>query len=394
MKKRFIFIAVAIVLIAVFLFMLVNHKPKSDNGDLDSNQYNLSDNQLGNQNNQGPENAGSRENEDENCNVSFSEYLIDPKYVQKVGQVGVVHGSGQYIVERSYISIKQEFKEQNIPIYAPGDMKFIAGARYKVSPDPNYLTDYVVKFDAGCKTEILLGHLKEVVNSIGDQLIGTKNTSAEDYVNPVEFKAGELIGYYYQQSQNGVSGFDFVVRDRKIINQFINQERYSDGRADNLISGVCPYDYFVQEKKQAYYNLLGGAGGTVFKVKDCGTSSRDKAGTISGMWFLDKEIVGWIYQSYKDGDYGSPLSISGDEERINIGNLGNQNVQWVYADNPTYKLPTDITSEHCYQFYPNLNTPSGYVYLKVIDERTMDAYYSLDGKCPSSMPSGGKRYYK
>ena len=330
----------------------------------------------------------------DNCNVSFTEFLIDPQYVQKVGQVGVVHGSGQYIVERSYISIKQEFHEQNIPLYAPGDMTFVAGARYKISKDLNYLTDYVVKFDAGCNTEVVLGHLKGVVDTIGDQLIETKDTSAEDYVKPVKFKAGDLIGYYYQQSQNGVGGFDFIVRDRKVINQFIHQERYEDRRADNLISGVCPYDYFVEEKKQAYYNLLGGMGGTVFKVKDCGTSSRDQAGTISGMWFLDKEIVGWIYESYKDGEYGSPLSIAGDEERINIGNLGNMNVNWIYSNTPTYKLPTDITNEHCYQFYLNFNTPNGYAYFKLIDERTMDVYYSYDGLSPSNFPQGGKRYYK
>lgn len=390
--KKSMFIFILIVIIGIILLLVLNNEPRS------RTDFEYDQGMRGNENRGVQQERERNENimmpEDENCNVLFTEYLIDPKYVQKVGQVGVVHGSGQYIVERSYISIKQDFQEQSIPIYAPGDITFIAGARYKISQDPKYMTDYVLKFDAGCKTEMVLGHLKDVVDSIGNQLIGTKNTSSEDYVDPVKFKAGELIGYYYQQSQNGVGGFDFILRDRKIINKFIHQERYEGGRADNLISGVCPYDYFVEEKKQAYYNLLGGSGGSVFKAKDCGTSSRDKAGTISGMWFLDKEIVGWIYESYKDGDYGSPLSISGDEERINIGNLGNINVHWVYANTPTYKLPTEITTEHCYQFYLNFNTPSGYAYFKVIDERTIDVYYSASGTCPSSFPQGGKRYYK
>ena len=387
MQKRIWFIVILAILAVAAIFIL-NHEPNYNQEGFSPTEQENYDNSLV----QNP----SEQNNNEDCQVQFSEYLIDPKYIQKVGQVGVVHGGGKSIVERSYISINQEFHEQDIPIYAPTGMKLIGGAKYKISQNPEYLPDYVLKFDAGCGVEFLLGHLKGVIDEIEGSLKPLKTTSAEDEIRPsIQFKAGDLIGYYNQQNiDGGVGGFDFVVRDRKVINQFINQERYEDRRADNLISGVCPYDYFVEGKKEAYYNLLGSAGGQIFEVKDCGTASRDKAGTISGMWFLSKEITGPIYEDYNEGDYGSPLSIMGDEEAVSIGNIGTTSALYrIYSNNPTYKLPTQVTDEHCYQIQFG-STGQGYVYFKLIDESTADVYYNPSGNCPSSMPQGGKRYHK
>src|SRR3989344_315002 len=55
--------------------------------------------------------------------------------------------------------------EKQILIYSPTDMTLISGAHYKDSNDQNYMADYVLKFDAGCNVEVLLGHLKGVVDS-------------------------------------------------------------------------------------------------------------------------------------------------------------------------------------------------------------------------------------
>src|SRR3989344_4163655 len=333
---------------------------------------------------------------DKNCPVVLTEYLVDPRQVQKVGQVGVVHGSGKSIVERSYISIKPEFYEQKILLYAPTDMTLISGAHYNnPSAGQNTMPDYVLKFDAGCGVEILLGHMKGVIPEIAAKLTPLKQDSREDEIRPgIEFKAGDKIGYYFQENKEGaVAGFDFIVRDSSVTNQFINQERYSDDRARNLIHGVCPYDYYTPEKKQDYYNLFGGSGGKLFEVKDCGASSRDKKGTISGMWFLDKEIVGEIYDNYKDGEYGSPISLVGDEEAVTFGNIGQSPTLKVYANEPTYKLPIQITTEHCYNFGAN-SRGSGFAYFKIINDETMDVYYSSSGNCPSTIPQNPKRYYK
>ena len=112
------------------------------------------------------------------------------------------------------------------------------------------------------------------------------------------------------------------------------------------------------------------------------------------MWFLDKEVKASIYDSYKEGDYGSPVSVVGDEESITIGHLGQSVMTRIYSNNPTYKLPTEITNEHCYQIQENSNA-NGYIYFKVIDNLNTEIYYSPTGNCPQSFPSSGsKTYYK
>lgn len=330
------------------------------------------------------------------CPVIFTEYLVDPTLVQKVGQVGVLHGSGDYLVERSYISVKPNLIDEKIPLYAPADMMLTWGSHYKMSgAGADYLAEYALRFDAGCGIEVSLGHVKEVVEPIARQLPQVKPDSRETKLQPIRFKAGDLIGYYIQQ-KNGVAGFDFIVRDEHVTATFINQERYANDRARNLIHGVCPYDFYRGEKRDAYYGLLGGAGGTIFQTKDCGSASRDVAGTISGMWFLDKEIVGSIYDTYSDGDYASPITLVGDEEKIAIGNVGSDGKMWVDAKtNPTYMLPTSVRDEHCYQGYINPSMPRGYAYFRRIDDVTMDLYYSRSGTCPKHFPEGkGRRYFK
>ena len=385
MKKLAVVAMIVVAILGIFIFLFLNHEPRP------SANY-TNDEQLINE----YEEQGIIKSGNENCDLKFTEYLVDPKYVQKVGQVGVVHGGGKSIVERSYISIKPEFSEQKIPLYAPTDMVLVSGAHYNnPSAGQDTLPDYVLKFDAGCGIVVLLGHMKGVVPEIESKLTPLKQDSREDEIRPgIEFKAGEQLGYYFQENKEGaVSGFDFIVRDPRFTNQFINQERYSDDRARNLIHGVCPYDYYTPDKKQVYYNLLGGPGGKIFDIKDCGTSSRDKAGTISGMWFLDKEIVGEIYNDRKEGEYASPISLVGDEEAVTFGNLGQSATLRVYASEPTYKLPIEITTEHCYNFGVN-SGGSGYAYFKIINDETMDVYYSPSGNCPSTIPENSRRYYK
>ncbi len=95
-----------------------------------------------------------------------------------------------------------------------------------------------------------------------------------------------------------------------------------------------------------------------------------------------------------DGDYGSTLPIVGNKERVTVGKLGDTSNNWIHNHNPTYKLPQDITDEHCYEFdrdHPDETT--GWLYLKVEGD-VMDAVYSRQGKCPDSFPDGGKRYMR
>ncbi len=394
MKKWVIIVSLSVIVLVIAGFFFINHDwgDYSEEGQLsDEERLNSEEgNSILGEDGRNQANYGNEANG--NCPVVFTEYFINPEHVQKVGQIGVVHGSGKYIVERSYISINKEFWNEKIALYAPVDMVLRSGSRYNINND-KYLDDYALKFDAGCGIEVMFGHMKEVVPAIDEQLPVAKQDSRDEMLKPVNFKAGELIGYYVQQEGEGaVAGFDFITRDAGFENTFINQERYQDRSSRNLLHGVCPYDFYTGEKKEAYYNLFGSAGGVLFEKKECGSSSRDVPGSISGMWFLEKEVKGYPFEEegYKDGDYGSTLPISGDEAQITIGNLGQSNAVVVYSNSSTFKLPEEVMDEHCYQFQG-----AGYAFFKVIDEISMDVYYSASGSCPAEFPSSGaKRYWK
>lgn len=330
----------------------------------------------------------NEETEDCSSDIIFTHYLVDPKFVYSVSQIGSVGGANSEIIGRSYIAVKDEFTNQKVPIYAPTDMT-LAYASYYSSPNhiEGLLPDYGLAFEIKCGKRMSLAHVKEVIPQIKDKLPTTpQNKSAYNYPINIEFKAGDLIGYYIKGP--GSVAFDFIVDDSKIKNKFANQERYEAGHGHNTLHSICPYDLYSGEMKEAYYNLLPGI--------ECGTMERDKIGTIAGQWFLNLDPNTGMGDYKKDGDYGNPLPIAMTPERISIGHVGTDNIIWIYPNNPTHKDPKEIMTEYCYQNYPTTpDNAQGYVYFKIVDNMTMDVYYSEIGNCPSSFPTTGvKRYYR
>ncbi|MBI5223993.1 hypothetical protein HY990_06250 [Candidatus Micrarchaeota archaeon] len=324
-------------------------------------------------------------------NPVFTHHLLDPTHIKQVGQIGTVHGSGQTTEGRSYIYLKDQIKKT--AIYAPTNMTFTRGAYYKVPPIVKGLgepiPDYALYFDAGCGVEIHLGHLKEVIPEIARQFSEPKFDSRTEQLTPVKFKAGDLIGYFVTGA--GVASFDFMIHDSSVVNKFANQARHEYG-SSNLIHAVCPYDFYPPQMKKIYYDLIGGIGS-----KDCGPVSRDFSGTISGLWFLDKEVRASIYDYRQEGVYGNVLPIVGDVDRIIIGKIADRTTTPIYPNNPTYKDPKEIHSEHCYQIYQtyDLSTKNGYVFFKLVDDRTLSVFYGASGECPLSFPrTGGQIYYR
>lgn len=331
----------------------------------------------------------------EDCsNLYFTHYLVDPKFVKSFTPIGGVVGGNTELGGRSYVNIKDEFFSEKIPLYSPTYMKIRTMAYYTDPAIPAELIesaskDYAMTFDAGCGVSITLAHVKELVPSLKEisPPLNTQ-TSAQYEVKQIPVKAGNLIGYYLKKGSYGAGSFDFVMNDRRVINKFANQKRYESGSKAYNYHSVCPYNYYQGEMKTAYYALL--------PEKDCGTMERDKVGTISGQWFLDPDPTTGVGPVRKEGNYGHPLPIVKGHDRITIGNIGSNNVVWIYPNNPTYKDPMEVISEHCYQNYPmTSDAPQGYVYFKIVDDMTMDVYYSETGSCPSSFPTtGAKRYYR
>jgi hypothetical protein len=323
----------------------------------------------------------------------FTHYLFDPKYAKSVSPIGVVGGGNTEMVGRSYVATKDEFIDEKIPIYASTDMRILRMSYYTDQAIPalqrgSFTNDYAMTFDADCGVTVTLAHLKELAPPLKEISPPLSTSSAQHGVKQISLKAGDLIGYSLKRGTYGAGGFDFVMNDQRVINQFVNQKRYESGSKAYNLNSVCPYDYFQGEMKQAYYNLL--------PEKNCGTMEHDKVGTISGQWFLNPDpltgIGGAIFG--RTATYGNPLPIVKGSDRITIGNIGSDNVVWIYPNNPTYKDPEVITSEHCYQNYPmNPDMPQGYLYFKIISNTSMKVFYSATGTCPAVFSETGAEVY-
>lgn len=326
----------------------------------------------------------------------FTKYFVDPIHVQKIGQIGTLHGSGQFTVGRSYISLKEN--ADKVPIYAPADMVLTRGSYYKVpAPGGQYLgepiPDYALYFDAGCGVEIHLGHLKQTVPEISEQFSTPKADSRTEELRPVKFKAGDLVGYFINNA--GVAAFDFMIHDTSVTNQFANNERQEYGQSDNLLQIACPYDFYTGEMKEKYYSLIGG--NITSENKECGPASRDYPGTISGLWFSDKEIKKSMFDYSQEGNYGSLLAVVGDIDRVLIGQIGNRRSTFIYPNEPTYKDPKGIVDKHCYQLHPEYSPSenNGYIFFRLVDNETLNVFYSETGECPVAFPeTGWAKYYR
>lgn len=328
--------------------------------------------------------------------VRFTFPVVDPAVVQNVTPIGGVGGGGTEIVGRSYIHPKAEYEGIAIPIHAPTDMRLIAVTNYLPPGAPNdgsYRSDWSMTFEASCDVTLSLYHVKDVVASIrAQEKRGLQSRSApEPVAQTVEFKAGEVIGYYIKGNLS--IAFDFIVNDLRVTNQFLNQRRY-EAQMSNILNIICPYDLYSPAVRDTFLALVADAGGTPFPEYGCGQISRDVRGTLAGQWFLEPNAEKGFGENFMDGDYGSPLPITTmPSGTVQIGHLGAQTDVRLYTNNPTWLAPEAINGSHCYQIEPNPSQPAGYVYVEMVSDWEMRLSYSARGLCPNEFPEENYRTY-
>jgi hypothetical protein len=141
--------------------------------------------------------------------------------------------------------------------------------------------------------------------------------------------------------------------------------------------------------KQEYTDLLGfyEAGTTT----DCGSGSKDVAGTLSGIWWLSTSGT----DIEEQGMYTSPLFIYNNSAGGTSLGYVNKKRYKIQSDNPTNKDPATITDEHCYSLSSAWDGSSeGYAYFKIISDTEMRLATGTSGSCPSSFPDEYMTYYR
>lgn len=331
-----------------------------------------------------------------NTPVKFTHPIFNREDIDWVSPLG--ESNGGYIEVQPLggmtVNIKKDIAQKGpIEVYAPTDMQLVAYAYTLMEPEPQ--ADWSLYFTINDNLSLILHHIKNASPKITD-IVGNnskKNDSRTTDIRwpqEIKFKAGEVIG-----TTTGTSlakNWNIYLYDRSAKNQFINQKRYESNQiGERLISAACIFDYYEDPKvKESFYNLLGT--NKPGEAKECGTSSKDKKGTLSGLWHLKKD--GIDFGSY-DGDYADPFSVYLRADKSVLIYEMAKNTFTIYPNNPTYKNPEEVTSSHCYQLTDNWNpdTPKGYAYFKVDSDTQMSVSYSPSGSCPASFPEGQAKIY-
>ncbi|MEP6654598.1 MAG: hypothetical protein ABJA82_14650, partial [Myxococcales bacterium] len=332
---------------------------------------------------------------------TFTADVTDVNSLATVGPLPALAGGAAFEI-RSYMQVKDSYAGIKVPIYAPTDMTIQASSHY-TDPlhdpgDTDYHGEWGLVFEATCTTQVSFAHIREVVPEIAAVTVpSTMTGSAGELVShTVDFKAGDIIGYYIRGP--GYFAWDFIVTDSTVTNQFINMPRYLDGQL-KFLHGICPFDPYPLAMRQKYLDILGTNLNPPVAGRKCGTLVHDVAGTAAGVWFHSPYTGGGADEARRAS--GNPLSLfKAETDVVFIADLDGDTDKVGFATyrietfNPTYRNPEEITTSYCYERHSNPGSPAdGWVYVKVLADAQLAVAYSLEGACPETFPSTGARIY-
>jgi len=309
----------------------------------------------------------------------FTHYLVNPDSIQGIVPPGSI--SDNTVAEKSYMFMKNTgtANPDYVGIYAPVDMKLVAIA-YRTSQGQN---QYLLMFQVSKEVKIRLDHIDfpvEAIRNAGPPTPSPNNdTHTSSPTKSVEFKAGDLIAY----SNGTTSGvWDFGVSNSTYENNFVNINRYRNDPQDyEELHSVCPFKYFEDSVKSKYESLYALQTGQPYKGATCRSASRDVAGTLSGLWYLDKA---------PHGDFSDVLALASDfDGELRIGGLFGHTM--FVKDTPT--LPTlpenvKINDEVCYEDQGGGN----FTFFKVLSNSQVEVATGYSG-CPAAFPTSNTEIY-
>lgn len=177
----------------------------------------------------------------------FSHDITDLSKVKFITPPGSIeqYGGEKVLKSHSYVII-----DGRVPVYAPVDSTLYQGSYY-IEEGEN---QYSLFFDVSCEVFYLFDHIWEPVGKLRAALpsepsIDTRTTEVR---NPVEVKAGELVGYTTGTVYS--HHFDFGVYDRNRKNDLSLFSSENLKLFDREYQALCPYDVFSEEKRLNYYS--------------------------------------------------------------------------------------------------------------------------------------------
>jgi len=295
----------------------------------------------------------------------FTHPFTDLSKIASIGPLGTMTGGSP---GRSYIQINDALTKE-VPVYMPIDatLERLVYARRGGENTPG---EYGLQFRVSCEVTFMLDHIDRVTEDIQKLAPEEPALVSNGGTYPlVEMKAGTLLGYSDGTPQ--AKTWDFFVLNSAKPAKYINPKRWT---WDQAITAVCPYDYYTEELKEKHYNLLGLGGGKYpfTKAKDCGSSSKDIAGTISGGWFQGDSTD----MKGKNLNIGSHAGVP----QVNLREDGNKTIN--LSDWSSKELPETVRVGEGVCYYDGQNK---YVFFKLVSEGKL-LFANGAGRCPSTFP--------
>lgn len=194
-----------------------------------------------------------------NPNPVFTADITDMSRISKITPPGMLM-NGNMFKSHSYLWIADGGK---VPLYAPADAQLIGGAHYSEQG----INQYTLLFRVSCEVEFILDHFLEPIETIRSAFPATPKIedTRTDFVAPVFFKAGDLLGY--TSGTPAAHNWDFGVYNSAKPDP--DAAAY-DGATDKDRRANCPYDYFAPEKQNTYRTLFSPEiGNGVMRVTYC-----------------------------------------------------------------------------------------------------------------------------
>jgi len=137
-----------------------------------------------------------------------------------------------------------------VPVYSAVDARLYEGAFYNQGGEGLYF----LLFEVSCEVRFMHDHITDPVDKIKNEFSKSPaSDSRTNKVGPVEFKAGELIGYTGGTSLS--NNWDYGVYNLNEENPY-RDEKYEQGDTFRYANAVCPSEYFTDELKSKYKKLF------------------------------------------------------------------------------------------------------------------------------------------
>ena len=349
------------------------------------------DNNTNNTQHSGTDTNKDTNEDEETQEVTFTDHLFELDKARYIVPLGELEGGWEEmeVNNMALVHIKRtgEYPApcMTMEVYAPTDMSLTSYSYYSYGGSPPIWT---LIFEINADITLKLSALTDVPYTIKNT-VGTEYTIGEiTLATPLSFTPGELIGYAGGSAD--VTNWDILLYDKTHENFYVNPDRYKgEYLGERYLTAICPFQFYPDEMKQEYINLLGfdEAGETA----DCGCASRDVVGTLSGIWWLSTEGT----DIGEKGMFTTPLFIYSNSAGGTSLGFVNKKRYKIRAENPTNKDPATVIDEHCYNLISVWDGSSeGYAYFKIISDTKMQLATGTNGACPNSFPEEYITYYR